>query len=207
MAEEQDHTRAMVSQIIEGLVDPGFVVLKDVFSREVIHQWHAWAETHRAQGEMRSAGLGKSRALDVRIRQDQIHWLDFEAPELQPYALFVAALTQALNRELFLGISGVEGHFACYPTGGFYTRHRDRFTTEDTRQISLVVYLNPEWQACHGGECVLYDDAGVELARVVPQGNTLICFRSEMLHEVLPTQAMRYSLTGWLLRRNFHVSI
>ena len=72
--------------------------------------------------------------------------------------------------------------------------------------MSCVAYLNADWQPSHGGELRLFveedgQERGVDIA---PLAGTLVCFLSGMMyHEVLETQAPRYSVTGWFRRREF----
>ena len=94
-----------------------------------------------------------------------------------------------------------EAHYAIYPRGGFYRRHRDRFHDDDARVLSCVLYLNEGWSPEHGGALRLHLD-GNESRDVLPAGGTLACFLSERFeHEVLPATRERLALTGWFRRR------
>jgi SM-20-related protein len=113
----------------------------------------------------------------------------------------LAALRLALNAGLFLGLFTFEGHYAIYPRGAFYRRHRDRFRDDDARVLSCVLYLNQDWTANDGGCLRIHIDDG-EQCDVLPVGGTLVCFRSECFeHEVLPATRDRLALTGWFRRR------
>jgi SM-20-related protein len=114
------------------------------------------------------------------------------------------SLRLTLNRELQLGLFDLEAHFARYPAGAFYRRHRDRPHGRRARVISCVLYLNRGWEVSDGGELRLYLDQSEEGAyRDIPaQAGSLVCFFSDRFwHEVLPTRRERWSLTGWFLRR------
>ena len=112
-----------------------------------------------------------------------------------------AALREAMNRGLFLGLEDFESHFALYPPGAFYLKHVDRFRDDDRRMVSAVVYLNDAWLPEHGGQLRMYLGEGVE-HDVVPTGGCLVVFLSgEVPHEVLPAIRDRLSLTGWFRRR------
>jgi SM-20-related protein len=65
--------------------------------------------------------------------------------------------------------------------------------------LSLVIYLNHDWQSGQGGELVLYHpQTGVEVQRVLPEFGTLVLFLSEEFpHEVLPATRQRSSVAGW----------
>ncbi len=155
-------------------------------------------------GRFLRAGTGQGVGLEVRdqIRRDEIHWLNFEdaTPVQQRLWARLGALKDAFNRTLYLGLSEFEGHYAAYPRGGFYKRHRDSFQTDDARVVSLILYLNRDWQPADGGQLRIYEsDSHVDIE---PRGGTLVVFLSrELEHEVLLSQAARYSFSGWFKTR------
>jgi SM-20-related protein len=60
----------------------------------------------------------------------------------------------------------------------------------------MVCYLNTDWAPGDGGELRLYTDAMT--VTVLPDYRKLVLFLSEeTLHEVLPTNRERWSVTGW----------
>jgi SM-20-related protein len=64
--------------------------------------------------------------------------------------------------------------------------------------ITLILYLNDNWQPGDGGELKIYKEN--EEILVEPIGGRCIIFKSAALeHEVLLTNKSRLSLTGWLL--------
>jgi hypoxia-inducible factor (prolyl hydroxylase) len=102
---------------------------------------------------------------------------------------------------------------ACYPGGGAkYTKHIDN-TARDGRRLSVVCYLNSDWQPAHGGCLRLHPmtssmlsksvlpGAEVAEARVVEvepvAGRLVAFFADEMLHEVSRTFQPRHALTLW----------
>jgi SM-20-related protein len=153
----------------------------------------------RAGGRFHSAGVGKGRErrADESVRRDEICWLERDdgAPELWQA---LESLREALNRELYLGLEGFEGHYAAYPAGGFYRRHRDTFRADDERRVSLVLYLNAAWAEADGGRLRVYDGSPSGHTDIAPLGGTLVAFLSrELEHEVLPSRSERLSFTGW----------
>ncbi|MFP4092029.1 MAG: 2OG-Fe(II) oxygenase [Cyclobacteriaceae bacterium] len=113
------------------------------------------------------------------------------------YIQRVQQLMQFLNRSLYLGIRDFEVHFAMYPEGTFYKRHADRFQKNAHRVISVVCYMNKGWQEADGGKLRMFlPDREVDIA---PLPGRMVCFRSEIEHEVLITHKPRYSITGWML--------
>ena len=163
------------------------------------------AETLRGAGRFHPAGIGHVAERRSDIRGDDIHWVEQQAPlawALQQREL--AQLKDALNSSLYLGLHDFEGHYAAYPAGAGYARHVDRFRGDNRRVLSVVLYLNEQWDPEDGGELCLYagEDAKEPAARISPEGGTLICFLSEHVpHEVLPTRRVRWSLSGWFRRR------
>jgi len=159
----------------------------------------------RADGRFHPAGIGHVAERHADVRGDDIHWVEQEAPlawDLQQQEL--ARLKDAINATLYLGLHDFEGHYAAYPAGAGYARHVDRFRGDNRRVLSVVLYLNQGWDPEDGGELCLYgsQEAPEPVARISPEGGTLICFLSEHVpHEVLPTRRMRWSLSGWFRRR------
>lgn len=114
------------------------------------------------------------------------------------------SLRLALNRTLQLGLFSLEAHYAIYPPGAAYRRHRDAFpdggAMPNARVISCALYLNEGWTASDGGALRIYD--GDRVRDVLPIAGTLACFLSERFeHEVLPATRERLSVTGWFRRR------
>ena len=152
-------------------------------------------------GAFKPAGVGRGaqHATHTGIRSDAIAWLDDAAATSaqQPFFNALEAMRLQLNQALLLGLFRFEGHFACYPPGAAYGRHRDTFVGPKSRLLSLVYYLNPDWQPDEGGVLRLYlaDEAVHDIA---PEANRLVLFLSEQIeHEVLPANRDRWSLTGW----------
>lgn len=148
-----------------------------------------------------ATGRGAGRALSS-LRGDRTQW--FEPAQLaDAQARFWAqmeSLRVALNRRLLLGLAELEAHYAIYPPGAGYARHRDRFADDDARVVSAVAYLNADWHDADGGALRLHLPQGPY--DVAPHGGTLALFLSaEVEHEVLPATRERLSIAGWLRRR------
>ena len=74
--------------------------------------------------------------------------------------------------------------------------HIDQFRNDKSRQFSVVFYLNENWIPENGGELILY--LKDEKKEITPNFGKLVCFRSDIPHEVKTSQTQRMSLTGWL---------
>ncbi len=150
-----------------------------------------------------AVGRGAARRLEPALRGDRTLWLDPAAPTPAQarYWSRIAALRLALNRTLLLGLDELEAHYALYPPGARYARHRDRFRDDDARVLSSVLYLNSEWNDSDGGELRIYTGGDAQFIDVEPRGGTLVLFLSaEFDHEVLPATRERLSIAGWFRR-------
>jgi SM-20-related protein len=147
-----------------------------------------------------AVGRAGTRALRDDIRGDATLWLDDPrcGDAARDYLQRLDALRVRLNQRLFLGLAEVEAHYAAYPPGAGYARHRDRFRDSDARVVSLVTYLNPAWRPGDGGELRLhFENGSVDIA---PRDGS-VCFLSELEHEVLPAIRERFSIAAWMRRR------
>lgn len=189
--------------VISGLPDPQLTAAL----REDLHRLLADAVLSAA-----SIGRGDLRRQRADIRGDATLWLDHPGcgAAAAQFLVVMEALRVALNRRLFLGLDEVEAHYAVYPPGAGYARHRDRFVDDglhhahsaQTRVLSLVSYLNDDWRADGGGALRLHLPGG--RVDVAPSGGSSVCFLSEIEHEVLPTTRERLSIASWMRTRANH---
>lgn len=190
--------------IVDELVERGWSLQPSFLSSDLTHDLAAECRRREAAGALAPAGVGRGEAQAVRegIRGDQIQWLEPGQSALcDRYLALMDELRQSLNRALFLGLEEFECHFALYPPGAFYQTHLDRFRDDDSRCVTAVLYLNPDWQPADGGELRMYLGAG-ETLDIPPLAGSLVVFLSgEFPHEVLVAHAERLSLTGWFRRR------
>ena len=197
---------AVFEQICDSIAETGIAVCSDFLPATVVAALADDARRRDASGAFRAAGVGRGAAhvVNADMRGDRILWLDDADadPAVCAATTALGALRATLNSTLFLGLHSVEAHYAIYPPGAGYLRHRDRFLDDDARVLSCVLYLNSEWTALQGGALRIYRDGGV-LRDILPIAGTLVCFRSERFdHEVLPSTRERRSLTGWFRRRS-----
>lgn len=155
----------------------------------------------REAEQFKKAGIGKQDnfQIDKNERGDFISWIDKHNP--QPATkYFLEQLDEVisqLNRNFYLGIRDYECHYTQYPVGTFYKKHVDRHKAGSARIVSFVFYLNEDWQEEDGGQLRIFD--GESYADVLPSAGRLAIFLSEKEHEVLPTNRVRNSITGWML--------
>jgi len=193
------------NRLADDLSEKGFGVVDSFLSDEEVRQILAVLDDLRDDGAFKKAGIGKSGQFQVNDAQrgDLIRWIEPEN-EADPTGVYldrIRSLMQFINRTCYLGLKDFEFHYTVYPVGTFYKRHLDQFRKDDHRRLSVICYLNFEWQESDGGALRLYiDDKGKERTEeVLPVAGRLVCFRSDLLeHEVMPTNRERKSLTGWL---------
>jgi SM-20-related protein len=155
-------------------------------------------------GAFRAAavGAGAQRAVRPAVRGDRLCWLDGAATPAEATLLAnFEALRSTLNRELQLGLTDFECHYAQYAPGAAYVRHLDRSPAGAERVISAVLYLNDDWSEADAGQLWLHAAAG--RVALLPQAGTLVLFESARLeHEVRPARRDRLSIAGWFRRRS-----
>lgn len=195
------------NQIAAELGKSGFCICPYFLSPQMLISAREDLIEIQADGGFKRAGVGHGTAQEVRdqVRSDHIYWLErSRANEVQTnlWAEF-DLLKIAFNRTLYLGLTDFQTHYANYPAGGFYKKHIDSFSKDNSRMVSLVLYLNENWQANHGGELRIYNNNPASLnphQDVNPIGGTLVCFLSQDFeHEVLISHTGRLSLTGWFV--------
>jgi len=180
----------------------GVCVVATLFEASLLQTLRNEALALAAAGELRPAVTGREveRALGT-LRGDDTLWLDNPASgsAAGEFLSVLGALRIELNHRLMLGMESIEAHYALYPTGAGYLRHRDRFRNNDSRVLSLVCYLNPDWPENAGGALRLHlPDGAIDIA---PRAGTVVMFLSEEIeHEVLPATQPRLSIAAWFLR-------
>jgi SM-20-related protein len=156
-------------------------------------------------------GRGESGSVDGRMRK---------VARLVPSREIVELVTRRLlecrdgvGEHFGMSLSSCEEpQFLRYLVGDFFVAHQDGNTgmllsdREQSRKISVVVFLNdqsdaPEAEAYCGGSLVFSDwrgSQGRREFRLSGEAGTLVAFRSETTHEVIPvTHGERHSIVSW----------
>jgi len=153
-------------------------------------------------------GQGSSGEVNERVRK---------VTRAQPSAEIVARVTQRLmdHRERVAEHFGIilssceEPQFLCYRTGDFFVAHQDgntglvRLDSDNLRRVSVSIFLNrqsemSEGDAYCGGSLVFSDWRSSGKFEFAGEAGTLVAFRSEITHEVIPvTHGERYSIVSW----------
>ena len=191
--------------LIDGIATAGYGVMDDFLVPADVVALGTCLRNRREAGQFRAAGIGNQQvSVEKAIRGDEILWIDEATamPEERGFLNRIGELVQYVNQTCYLGLRDYEFHYALYPTGTFYKRHLDRFRSDSRRKLSVICYLNADWQETDGGQLALYlpDADGLERqVTVAPIGGRLVCFDSGQLeHEVFPATRERLSVTGWL---------
>ncbi|HFD4654933.1 TPA: 2OG-Fe(II) oxygenase [Vibrio parahaemolyticus] len=185
-----------MNKLIDALATDGYYIWDDFLSEDEVTQLRDCIPDN-----WKKARIGRN--YDVTriesIRSDKIQWLQ---PAMgQPIANYLSKMEeirQEVNRHFFLGLFEYEAHFAKYEKGDFYQKHLDCFKGNENRRLTTVFYMNESWSEKDAGELVVYDLNDKEIATIPPRGGRLLVFLSEQFpHEVLPTNAERFSIAGW----------
>jgi SM-20-related protein len=162
------------------------------------------AQARQAQGDFAPARVGSQAHAQRRedIRGDFTCWLREPLyPAERSLLNQLEELRLELNREATLGLFDLELHYARYAPGAGYARHVDQPQGTTQRQVSLVLYLNADWQPRDGGVLRLHetDDRNLDIE---PVGGRLVCFLTPgRVHEVLTARRERLSISGWFRGR------
>lgn len=203
-----------IDLICQSLYETGWVVMEDILSMEMVKALRADMQQRDQAQEFFKAGIGRDKELVLRddIRTDRICWLDGDNPVQGSFMAMLDQLMTAVNRRLFLGMNHFEAMYAIYEPGQFYKKHLDSFRGQRNRIMTLVFYLNPDWNSADGGQFLLFPEVGEQgqnvtdalqlsdapIAKVEPEAGTVAAFLSEEFpHEVITSQATRYSIAVW----------
>ncbi|APU73770.1 2OG-Fe(II) oxygenase [Vibrio parahaemolyticus] len=185
-----------MNKLIDALATDGYYIWDDFLSEEEVTQLRDCIPDN-----WKKARIGRNDDVTriESIRSDKIQWLK---PAMgQPIANYLSKMEeirQEVNRHFFLGLFEYEAHFAKYEKGDFYQKHLDCFKGNENRRLTTVFYMNDSWSEEDAGELVVYDLNDKEIATIPPRGGRLLVFLSEQFpHEVLPTNAERFSIAGW----------
>ena len=193
-----------LNRLADGLADQGYAIIDSFLCDEQVSAIVSSDGFKNGLLQFKKAGIGKQqdKQINESIRGDYIEWIEPASalPSVGVYLHKLDELIQFVNRSLYLSLKDYEVHQTIYPIGSFYKRHLDQFKKDDKRKLSVICYLNQNWQTKEGGQLRIYMET--KSIDVFPVAGRLVCFRSDLLeHEVLPATRERLSITGWLLDR------
>ncbi|WP_447470093.1 2OG-Fe(II) oxygenase [Vibrio harveyi] len=185
-----------MNKLIDALSTHGYYIWDDFISQEEVAELRDCIPD-----DWNKARIGRNDDVTriETIRSDKIQWLKRDMGA--PVASFLDKMEEIrleANRHFFLGLFEYEAHFAKYEKGDFYQKHLDCFKGNENRRLTTVFYMNESWSEEDAGELVVYDLNDNKIATIPPRSGRLFVFLSEQFpHEVLPTNAERFSIAGW----------
>ncbi|KQS27013.1 2OG-Fe(II) oxygenase [Dyadobacter sp. Leaf189] len=187
--------------LIDSYIDDKVGIAENFLKVALANQLREKLAALHSQGQFQSAGTGNEKIIlhDKLYRSDMIYWLDREHkdPVEEEFFTLMDLFVLHLNSTCYTGITGYEFHYAMYPAGSFYKKHLDQFRSDPSRQYSMIMYLNEDWQPGDGGELRIHHMD--RLQDISPTNGKSIFFKSsELEHEVMLTNKPRLSITGWL---------
>jgi len=182
-------------------------LVKDVFDTDTCRELIAEMQSSPINPAVTYGHTG-SGVVDERVRK---------VAQVRPSEEFVAQVRQRLidDRESVADHFGInlssceEPQFLCYRTGDFFVAHQDGNTglvnldTDKSRRVSVSIFLNhqsdvPDGDSYCGGSLVFSDWRSNDKFSLAGEAGTLVAFRSELTHEVIPvTHGERYSIVSW----------
>lgn len=180
-------------QLFDALDEHGFAIIDDAYPDTFFSAVREECLSHLQ--EFREAAI--QTGVVSKIRSDHILWIEDHLTQASQHTQALLDLGQQFNRAFFSNIKEIEAHFACYDAGEFYALHRDNPQQKNNRILSSVYYLHDQWQADWGGQLRL-QDKHAQWHIIEPKPNRIALFQSDLLHEVLPAQHQRLSITAWL---------
>lgn len=187
---------------MDSLAENDFVVIDDFLIAESLQILLSYFHQKEKESAFSKAAIGQTgdELVIKEIRGDYTYWLD-KKTDIQLNTIFeiLEEAKNKLNQLCYLSLSNYEFHLAHYPVGSFYKKHLDQFKNRNNRMISMIIYLNDNWQEGDGGELKVYPK-GKNQQLIPPLMNRCVMFKSaDLPHEVLKTNVGRKSLTGWML--------
>lgn len=117
----------LLDQIADALAGPGFILLDQPLPPSLIQGLieHLQAQ----QAALAPAGVGRQGDYqrNQHIRDDAIQWLEPGDSAVTEFLCWMDKLRLGINQRLYLGLFDYECHYAVYPPGAFYQKHRDAF--------------------------------------------------------------------------------
>lgn len=195
------YLQVIFDQLINTFIENKVGLSTQFLSEEVVAQLQNNVVQLALNHNLKVAGTSNSTiVINKEVRGDQIFWLDkmHNNPFETEFLNLIDDFVLHLNSSCYTGITDYEFHYALYGAGSFYSKHLDQFKNNDSRQYSMIFYLNHQWKTGDGGElCIHHEDDSLQC--IAPMAGTSVFFKSsELLHEVLLTHKPRMSITGWL---------
>jgi len=187
--------------LIDSFIDNKVGIAENFLSEALASHLKDNLRTLYADKQLLDAGTGNEVVVvqDKMVRGDKIYWLDrkHNDPHENDFFDLMDQFVSHLNSSCYTGITGYEFHYTLYEKGSFYKKHLDQFRNNGSRQYSMIMYLNADWEEKDGGELRIHQENTQQ--NIAPTSGKSVFFKSsELEHEVLLTNTTRLSITGWL---------
>ncbi len=156
-------------------------------------------------------GSGNAESINDRVRKGlRVKLSDATIAFIQ---LRLIEYKQTIEGHFSITLSNCEEpQFLSYDVGDFFVAHQDgntgliQLTSDAERKISVVIFLNRQSEhldlGTYSGGSLKFsnyrEQPGYREFCVPAEAGTLVAFRSELTHEVLPvTHGNRYSIASW----------
>jgi SM-20-related protein len=190
------------NSLIDQYIDEKVGIAEQFLSLSLLENLRTNLTKLYSEKQLHAAKTGSNQyaLLNKDIRSDIIYWLDRSHNDPFENAFFdvMDAFVLHLNNTCYAGISDYEFHYTMYEANTFYKKHVDQFQHNNSRQFSIIIYLNEDWESGDGGElCIHHANGTMEM--IAPLNGKIVFFKSnELPHEVLVNNKPRMSITGWL---------
>lgn len=193
--------KEIFNTLIESFIENKIGIAENFLSESLASHLKENLNALYAKKQMQLSGTGNELHVlhNNLIRSDKIHWLDRNHNNIYENEFFdlMDKFVDHLNSTCYTGITGYEFHYTLYEQGSFYKKHIDQFRNDNSRQYSMIMYLNDNWQEEDGGQLCIHNNAHMQ--NISPTNGKSVFFKSSQLeHEVLLTNKARLSITGWL---------
>lgn len=185
-----------MNKLIDALATDGYYIWDDFLTENEVVELRDCIPDNWKQARI---GRNDDVSRIASIRRDKIQWLKRDmGAAVNVFLDKMEQIRLLANQHFYLGLFEYEAHFAKYEKGDFYQKHLDCFKGNENRRLTTVFYMNESWEEADAGELVVYGLDDQKIATIPPRSGRLFVFLSERFpHEVLPTNAERFSIAGW----------
>jgi len=186
--------------LIQHFIDTKIGICTDFISSDLANKLSMHLQELHTNDWLSAAEIGQKAVQNknLNIRKDKIFWIDrkHHHPVEDEFLDMIDDFIHYLNASCYAGICDYEFHYAWFDKGSFYKKHVDQFQKNNSRKYTFIIYLNKNWKLVDGGELKIYGVDGI--STIAPTNAKSVFFQSsEIAHEVLLSNEIRMSITGW----------
>ena len=187
---------------VDNLGEFGYSVCVNMLPPNIITMLIQELEKREIAGDIKTAlvGRGKGKTIDETQRDVLSSWMNRNSEGEKYFLDFAEKIRLSINQNLLLGLFEFESQFLHYPVGGFYKRHIDALKGSRNRIVSMVAYLNQDWNTDDGGKLAIWENEHSlnPVIEVLPLAGTVVLMLSEQIpHEARSALRKRRAIAGW----------